>query len=553
VLAASFPCYKASSYAEVAVCSDSELSRQDEELAVLYQKALVRLPDPKAVQWVQKNWLEDDRDQCHTVQCVKDSYSKRIFGLHRQLGEPIPLTSSRSQGPTIPAPGGPLDEGCANLNAAVKTALNSKIPAASLTQFGGRVVTGWRQSDYDAFLIALNTCSGRAEIAPELNIFPDEARLLLTSLRERAVRIGTTEQTGRAEYGNPTVQPSAIAAEPVAAAASVDASQEAEDWKFVSNANGVVMTSASRNATIFLGKDCDAMSPQYGSGVWSHSNGGWGVKVGSEQFNFPRIVPPIEDAQGNPPQKCEFQAEISPAGQTVAATATPQAPVAQPSTASTPAPVQKPAPAPVVRSAPAALSTSTQVPNPTAAVQQSQPAAAVGNFLAVLLVVWLGVVIVGIVCGFNCAIVVYRNFDDLAIVFFIGVLLFVGGLTGFYFSGFKDSFATPLLWGLTILGTMILFGWTIARTWRDQQPASVWRFALALITKMSLGILFVNNLVTLISPSGKTFGARSQARGSALLFLAVLTPIVMRLVRDHEGVWAPHNLLNVYRRRRVGI
>ena len=547
VFAASFPCYKASMYAESAVCSDPELSRQDDELAMLYKEALTRLPEPKAVQWVQKNWLEDDRNQCRTVQCVKDSYTMRIYGLRRQLGElPEKATTARVQAQVASAstPAVSTDEECANLNAAIKTAMNSKIPTTSLTQFGGRVITGWRQSDYDAFLSALNACTGRADVAPELNIFPDEAMLLLTTLRQRAVRIGLRDQSAISTPSNqePPSQPAAAASEATDPTLAYSG-QEVNGWRFVRNTNGVVMTSASRDATIYLGKDCDAMSPQYGNGAWTYSNAGWALKVGAEQLNFPRILPPVGEPYGNPPEKCGYKVDSSPTPQTAAAPATRPAPVQQ-----QPAPTHAPVVLPSI--APAASAPS---PTLTYTAQNSETEAVIGNFFVVLLVMWILLVIVGIVAGFKGAIVVYRNFDDLAIVFFMGVLFFVGGLAGFYFSGFKNSFATPLLWGLSGLGIMTLFGWTVARTWRDQKSESVWRFVLALITKMSLGILFVNNLVTLISPSGKTLGARSRARGSALLFLAVLTPIVLRLVRDHVGIWAPHNLLSAYQRHRMGV
>lgn len=540
-LSASFPCYKASSYAEVTVCSANQLSHQDEVLAALYQRALARLPDPNAVQWVQKNWLESDRNQCRTVQCVKDSYARRIFGLRRQLGEPTLSTIDRYGEPASRSParhaevaatpmqGSPSDIECANLNAAVKTALNSGIPAASLMQFNGRVVTGWRQSDYEAFLGALDACSTRAETAPELNVFPDEARTLLTTLRERAVRVGAEPDIAAKTSLSNTA--GVVAAEAVAK----NQERDVADWTFTRNADGVVMASATRNAMIYLGNDCDAMSPQYGNGAWTYGNAEWSVKVGTEQFKFLGNAPPLVSA------KCEARTKSPPALQAMAV----------------PVQVQKPrlSSASVTHSSPATPVTSEPSPARTTipATQGSESNASTGNFLSALLVTWVGIVIAGVVCGFKGTIVVYRNFDDLAIVFFMGVLLLAGGLSGFYFSGLKDSFATPLLWGIAVLGTMILFGWTIARTWRDQQPASVWRFALALITKISLGILFLNNLVTLISPSGKTLGARSRARGTALLFLAVLTPIVLRLVRNHDGVWAPHNLLSSYHRRRMGI
>lgn len=556
VFAASFPCHKASTYGEVAVCSDSELSRQDEELAVLYQEALARLPDPKMAQREQRNWLKEGRDQCRTVQCVRDAYTKRIDRLYRDTGERPPYGSERSQ-PTRMQPSrpqavavlaqlAPSDEDCAKLNAAITTALNSKIPATSLTQFGGRVVTGWRQSDYDTFLGEVNACNTQENGATEIGIFTEEALALLTALRQRAVRIEP------AVLMQSSAEPTEAQIEEADAVAT-EGGQAIDDWENTSNAHGVVMTSKSRNVTIYLGEDCDAMSPQYGEGIWSFDDTGWVVKVGTQKLSFSRILPPIRNENGDPPQKC-VASFITPQ-----IAATPQASVApllQPPAVQQLPPISLApvvATPPVARPAPTLSPAQMPAPVPSAASQNGPTEGAIGNFLVVSLVVWLSLVLIGIIAGFKGAIVVYRNYDDLAMVFFMGVILFVGGLVGFYLSGFKGSFATPVVWGLSGLGIICLFGWTLVRTWRDQQPESVWRFALALITKMSIGILFVNNLVTLISPSGKTFNARSRARSSALLFLAVLTPIVMRLVRDHEGVWAPRNLLNVYQRRRLGL
>ncbi|MEO8801791.1 MAG: hypothetical protein ABI375_00370 [Rudaea sp.] len=475
--AASFSCYKASSYVEEAVCSDPGLSRQDDELAALYKEALIKLPDRRAVQWAQRNWLESARDPCHTVQCIKDAYGHRIYGLQRQVTQvtasyppsPASPVSSNSATPSRAADS-PSDEDCANLNAAVETALNSRMPAASLTHFGGRVVAGWRRTDYDAFLTALSSCESRADVAAVLNAFPDESRLLLTTLQQHSTRVEPMEK---------------------------DVALETVPAGMISRTDQPSPNSATPEKT--PSTDAERLTPT--------------------------------TAQGGP------SAPVATISSTAASTAVrSDAPVVAPA-------VQQATTRPV--QAPGLARTNTA---------QSHDATAIGgNFLAGLLLVWILIVIGGIVAGYKGAIVVYRNFDDLAIVFFMGVLFFVGGLAGFYLSGIKNSFAGPLLWGISGLAIMFLFGWTVSRTWRDQKIGSVWRFTLALITKMSLGILFVNNLVTLISPSGKTMGARSRARGSALLFLAVLTPIVLRLVRDHEGVWAPRNLLGTYQRRRMGI
>lgn len=156
-------------------------------------------------------------------------------------------------------------------------------------------------------------------------------------------------------------------------------------------------------------------------------------------------------------------------------------------------------------------------------------------------IAWLTLVICGIVAGWNQKIVVFRNYDDLAMMFFMLAVPLLTVWMGRYGGIFAIVFFISLLL------------WASIRTWRDQSPRSIWAFALALITKLSLGILFVNSLWTVISPGGKTQLARARARASALGMLAILTPIVMRLVRDHEGIWSPRNVLTPYQRRRSGL
>jgi hypothetical protein len=53
----------------------------------------------------------------------------------------------------------------------------------------------------------------------------------------------------------------------------------------------------SRTATIYLGKNCDAYSQQYGKGVWRWANGGVLVELEKEKIGFPRQQSPFEDAR----------------------------------------------------------------------------------------------------------------------------------------------------------------------------------------------------------------------------------------------------------------
>ena len=175
---------------------------------------------------------------------------------------------------------------------------------------------------------------------------------------------------------------------------------------------------------------------------------------------------------------------------------------------------------------------------PTAPVRESESLSPVFWGIAIS---WLAIVVCGIVAGWNQKIVVFRNYDDLAMMFFMLAVPLCIVWIGDYGAI------------LAMVFFFVLLTWASIRTWQDQSPRSVWAFGLALITKLSLGILFVWSLWSLISPGGKTQLARARARASALATLALLTPIVTRLVRDHEGIWSPRNVLTPHQRRRMRI
>ena len=78
VQAASFDCGKADAKVEKLVCAHVGLSALDEKLAETYQVVLKQAPDPGALKQRQKDWLEDLRHYCQTIQCLKGAYSTRI-------------------------------------------------------------------------------------------------------------------------------------------------------------------------------------------------------------------------------------------------------------------------------------------------------------------------------------------------------------------------------------------------------------------------------------------------------------------------------------------
>jgi hypothetical protein len=62
------------------------------------------------------------------------------------------------------------------------------------------------------------------------------------------------------------------------------------------NANGVILKSTK--AILFLGKSCDAISPQYGKGKWAWANGGFLVTFENTSVGFPRQELNIENNNG---------------------------------------------------------------------------------------------------------------------------------------------------------------------------------------------------------------------------------------------------------------
>lgn len=55
-------------------------------------------------------------------------------------------------------------------------------------------------------------------------------------------------------------------------------------YKYDLNYNGAILTASDH--TIYIGKDCDAYSPQYGSGTWSWNSSGFYLKIGNYSFYF---------------------------------------------------------------------------------------------------------------------------------------------------------------------------------------------------------------------------------------------------------------------------
>jgi uncharacterized protein len=79
--AASFDCAKAAMPTEKAICKSEDLSKMDEQMALLFKRQLAASADKNWQQYLkteQKNWLKDRNAQCkQDVACLKRDYELR--------------------------------------------------------------------------------------------------------------------------------------------------------------------------------------------------------------------------------------------------------------------------------------------------------------------------------------------------------------------------------------------------------------------------------------------------------------------------------------------
>ncbi|WP_187673909.1 lysozyme inhibitor LprI family protein [Zestomonas carbonaria] len=82
ISAASFDCTKASTLVEKTICTDTQLSKADEQMARLYHKAIgFSAEGDNTIQSEQRRWLRAVRQECKSAknasQCLVDKYSSR--------------------------------------------------------------------------------------------------------------------------------------------------------------------------------------------------------------------------------------------------------------------------------------------------------------------------------------------------------------------------------------------------------------------------------------------------------------------------------------------
>lgn len=153
----------------------------------------------------------------------------------------------------------------------------------------------------------------------------------------------------------------------------------------------------------------------------------------------------------------------------------------------------------------------------------------------ILMAVGLTVAVIGCTLGLSERAIIFRNYDDLGLVFLAVAPLFIG-------------FITLIKWILipAIVASIALSIWLAWRTWQDNR--SVWKLLVVLPTKLVFSVLFIAFVWDLLSPSGNTQLTRTKQRGVAAAILAVITPLIYRLVKEKVGIIVPRDALKNTRR-----
>ena len=160
----------------------------------------------------------------------------------------------------------------------------------------------------------------------------------------------------------------------------------------------------------------------------------------------------------------------------------------------------------------------------------------IANHWQLLVATYLLIALVGIILGYKQKIVVFENFDDLALS--LGLITFPIALS--FLAYIDPSFIKgPIGIVFFIIMSVILFI-IISKTWRSNNGFS--GFLLALLTKIPFAVVYGFSLLNAIAPTGKTFAERSSRRQKSIAGLLFLTPLLVKLVKHKTGVWTPKNI-----------
>jgi len=158
---------------------------------------------------------------------------------------------------------------------------------------------------------------------------------------------------------------------------------------------------------------------------------------------------------------------------------------------------------------------------------------------------WLVVVVLGILLGITEKLIVFRDFNDLFLVF----LTCIGIVATLYLLTTTKQGEPPILVGTVFGLTVAVLLWIVGRTISDNRNLLL--FPIALITKLTLSVFFLVVFIDFVTPTGKTMAKRASKRHVSFIGLLLLAPLIFALVRNKEGIFNPMQSLGGKFRARI--
>jgi uncharacterized protein len=77
-------CSQARSNVEKLLCTSTELVQLDDAMAKAFREAFVRTDDKGSLLESQRDWINQERDACNDVPCLREAYRNRMEALERR-------------------------------------------------------------------------------------------------------------------------------------------------------------------------------------------------------------------------------------------------------------------------------------------------------------------------------------------------------------------------------------------------------------------------------------------------------------------------------------
>ena len=138
---------------------------------------------------------------------------------------------------------------------------------------------------------------------------------------------------------------------------------------------------------------------------------------------------------------------------------------------------------------------------------------------------WVIVIIYGFIQSRKGNVIVFIDFDDLALCFGTFVVPIIIAIVGMYLGLQVGGLAVA---ALVFVGMLV---YLVKQTYYSNGN-SIKRTFISILTKVPLGLLWVGMFYQMLVPSGNSRSQRTQSRGRAVFILTFLTPIILMVVNE---------------------